>query len=71
MDIILFEFAPPILLLIVAGVIDYYYLKVIYNMIDYSKKSYKLTDVVLVIFAVVVLSILMILQTALAIAAIV
>lgn len=71
MDIILFEFAPPILLLIVAGVIDYYYLKVIYNMIDYSKKSYKLTDVVLVIIAVLVLSILMILQTALAIEAIV
>jgi predicted PurR-regulated permease PerM len=71
MDIILFEFAPPILLLIVAGVIDYYYLKVIYNMIEYSKKSYKLTDVVLVIFAVLVLSILMILQTALVIEAIV
>lgn len=71
MDIILFEFAPPILLIIVAGVIDYYYLKVIYNMIDYSKKSYKLTDVVLVIIAVLVLSILMILQTALAIEAIV
>ena len=70
MDIILFEFAPPILLLIVAGVIDYY-LKLIYTMIEYSKKSYKLTDVVLVIFAVLVLSILMILQTALAIEAIV
>ena len=71
MDIILFEFAPPILLLIVAGVIDYYYLKVIYKMIEYSKKSYKITDVVLVIFAVLVLSILVILQTALAIEAIV
>ena len=71
MDIIVFEFAPHILLLIVAGVIDYYYLKLIYTMIEYSKKSYKLTDVVLVIFAVLVLSILMILQTALAIEAIV
>lgn len=71
MDIILMEYVPPILVLVIAGALDYWYLKRIYNMIEFSKKSYKLIDIVLVIIAVIVLSILMILQTALAIEAIV
>lgn len=71
MDIILMEYVPPILVLVIAGALDYWYLKRIYNMIEFSKKSYKLIDIVLVIIALIVLSILMILQTALAIEAIV
>lgn len=71
MDVILMEYLLPIALLVVAGVLDYYYLKLIYNMIEFSKKSYKITDVVVVIIAVTVLSILFILQTALAIESIV
>lgn len=71
MDVLLFEYLPPIIILLVVGVLDYYYLKLIYNMIEFTKKSYKITDVVLVSVAVTVLTILLILQTALAIETIV
>lgn len=71
MDIILFEFAPPILLLIVAGVVDYYYLKLIYNMTEQVKNAKTITDVVFFIIATLVLSIMLVFIIALAIEAIV
>lgn len=71
MDIILFEFAPPILLLIVAGVVDYYYLKLIYNMTEQVKNAKTITDVVFFIIATLVLSIMLIFMVALVIEAIV
>lgn len=71
MDVILFEYAPPILLLILAGVLAYYFFKLLYNMTEEVKHAKNITDVVLFILGTLVLSIILILMVALAIEAIV
>lgn len=71
MDIILFEYLPPIIILLVGGVLTYYTFKLIYLMTEQVKHAKTITDVVLFIVATLVLSIMLILMIALAIEAIV
>lgn len=71
MDVILFEYLPPIIILIIVGVLAYYFFKLLYNMTEQAKEARTITGVVLCIIATLILSILLILMVALAIEAIV
>lgn len=71
MDVILFEYLPPIVLLFVAGVLTYYTFKLIYSMSEQVKNAKTITDVVFFVIATLVLSIILILMVALAIEVIV
>lgn len=69
MDILLFEFLPPIFILVATGVLAYYFFKVLYKMIEEVKHAKTITDVVLFILGSLVLSIMLILMVVLAIEA--
>lgn len=71
MNILLFEFLPPIFILVATGVLAYYFFKLIYKMSEEVKHAKTITDVVLFILGVLVLSIMLILMVALAIESIV
>lgn len=71
MDIILFEYAPPVLLLILAGALAFYFFKLLYKMSEEVKHAKTIADVVLFILGTLVLSIILILMIALAIEVIV
>lgn len=71
MDVILFEYLPPIIILLIAGVVTYYTFKLIYSMIEQVKNAKTITDVVFFIIATLVLSIMLIFMLALAIEVIV
>lgn len=71
MDIILYEYAPPILLLIASGVLSYLTFKLLYLMSEEVKHAKTITDVVFFIIATLVLSIMLVFIIALAIEAIV
>lgn len=71
MDVILFEYLPPIIILIIVSVLVYYFFKLLYNMTEQVKNAKTITDVVLFIIATLVLSIMLIFMIALVIEAIV
>lgn len=71
MDILLFEFLPPIFILVVTGVLAYYFLKLLYKMSEEVKHAKTITDVVLFILETLALSIMLVFLIALAIEAIV
>lgn len=71
MDIIFFEYLPPIIILLIVGVLTYYTFKLIYSMSEQVKNAKTITDVVLFIIATLVLSIMLVFIIALAIEAIV
>lgn len=71
MDILLFEFLPPIFILVATGVLAYYFFKIVYKMSEEVKHAKTITDVVLFLLGDLVLSIMLILMVALAIEAIV
>lgn len=71
MYVILFEYLPPITILLIAGVITYYTFKLIYSMSEQVKNAKTITDVVFFIIATLVLSIMLIFIVALAIEVIV
>lgn len=71
MDVILFEYLPPIISLLVVSVLAYYFFKLLYNMTEQVKNAKTITDVVFFIIATLVLSITLIFMVALAIEAIV
>lgn len=69
MDILLFEFLPPIFILVATGVLAYYFFKLLYKMLEEVKHAKTITDVVLYILGSLVLSIMLILMVVLAIEA--
>lgn len=69
MDILLFEFLPPIFILVATGVLEYYFFKLLYKMLEEVKHAKTITDVVLFILGSLVLSIMLILMVVLAIEA--
>lgn len=71
MDVILFEYLPPIVILLIVSVLAYYFFKLLYNMTEQVKNAKTITDVVFFIIATLVLSIMLIFMVALAIEAIV
>lgn len=71
MDVILFEYLPPIIILLIVSVLAYYFFKVLYNMTEQVKNAKTITDVVFFIIAALVLSIMFIFMVALAIEVIV
>lgn len=71
MGVILFEYLPPIISLLVVSVLAYYFFKLLYNMTEQVKNAKTITDVVFFIIATLVLSIMLIFMVALAIEAIV
>lgn len=71
MDILIFEYLPPIIILILAGVLAYYFFKLLYKMSEEVKHAKTITDVVLFILGTLILSIMLVLMVALAIEAIV
>lgn len=71
MDVILFEYLPPIVILLIVSVLAYYFFKLLYNMTEQVKNAKTITDVVFFIIATLVLSIMFIFMVALAIEAIV
>lgn len=71
MDVLLFEYLPPIFILFLAGILAYYFFKLLYIMTEEVKHAKTITDVVLFILGTLVLSIVLILMLALAIEAIV
>lgn len=71
MDVLLFEYLPPFTLLILAGAIAYYMFKLLYPITEEAKGARTITEVVLCIIAVLILSISLILMVALAIEVIV
>lgn len=71
MDVIFFEYLPPIIILLVAGVLTYYTFKLIYSMTEQVKHAKTITGVVFFIIATLVLSIMLIFMIALVIEAIV
>lgn len=71
MDVLLFEYLPPIFIILLAGVLVYYMFKILYNMTEEVKHAKTITDVVLFIVGTLVISIILILMIALAIEAIV
>lgn len=71
MSVLLFEYLPPFILLVVVGAIVYYMFKVIHLITEEAKEARTITEGVLCIIAVLILSILLILMVALAIEAIV
>lgn len=71
MDVLLFEYLPPIIILVLTGVLAYYFFKLLYKMSEEVKHSKTITDVVLFIIGTLVLSIMLILMIALVIEVIV
>lgn len=71
MSVLLFEYLPPFILLVVVGAIVYYMFKVLHLITKEAKEARTITEGVLCIIAVLILSILLILMVALAIEAIV
>lgn len=71
MSVLLFEYLPPFILLVVVGAIVYYMFKVIHLITEEAKEARTIAEGVLCIIAVLILSILLILMVALAIEAIV
>lgn len=71
MGVILFEYLPPIVILLIVSVLAYYFFKLLYNMTEQVKNAKTITDVVFFIIATLVLSIMLIFMVALAIEAIV
>lgn len=71
MDVLLFEYLPPTLILVLAGVLAYYFFKLLYKMSEEVKHAKTVTDVVLFIIGTLVLSIILAFMVALAIEAIV
>lgn len=71
MDIIFFEYLPPISILIIVSVLAYYFFTLLYNMTEQVKNAKTITDVVFFIIATLVLSIMLVFIIALAIEAIV
>lgn len=71
MDVILFEYLPPIIILLIVGVLTYYTFKLIYSMTEQVKNAKTITDVVFFIIATLVLNIMLIFMVALVIEAIV
>lgn len=71
MDVLLFEYLPPTLILLLAGVLAYYFFKLLYKMSEEVKHAKTVTDVVLFIIGTLVLSIILAFMVALAIEAIV
>lgn len=71
MDVLLFEYLPPTLILLLAGVLAYYFFKLLYKMSEEVKHAKTVTDVVLFIIGTLVLSIILVFMVALAIEAIV
>lgn len=71
MDVLLFEYLPPTLILVLAGVLAYYFFKLLYKMCEEVKHAKTVTDVVLFIIGTLVLSIILAFMVALAIEAIV
>lgn len=71
MGVILFEYLPPIIILLVVSVLAYYFFKLLYNMTEQVKNAKTITDVVFFIIATLILSIMLIFMVALAIEAIV
>lgn len=71
MDVLFFEYLPPIVVLIITGVLTYYTFKLIYSMSEEVKNAKTITDVVLFIIGTLVLSIMIIFMVALAIESIV
>lgn len=71
MNDLLFEYLPPFTLLLVVGAIAYYMFKLLYLVTEEAKEARTITEVVLYIIAMLILSIMLILMVALAIEAIV
>lgn len=71
MDVLLFEYLPPTLILVLAGVLAYYFFKLLYKMSEEVKHAKTITEVVLFVVGTLVLSIMFILMVALAIEVIV
>lgn len=71
MDVLLFEYLPPTLILVLAGVLAYYFFKLLYKMSEEVKHAKTVTDVVLFIIGTLVLSIILAFMVALAIEVIV
>ena len=71
MDVLFFEYLPPIIMLLITGVLTYYTFKLIYSMSEEVKNAKTITDVVLFIIGTLVLSIMIIFMLALAIESIV
>lgn len=71
MDVLLFEYLPPFALLILVGAIAYYMFELLYLITEEAKEAMTITEAVLCIIAVLILSILLILMVALAIKGIV
>ncbi len=71
MDVLLFEYLPPITILILVGALAYYFFKLLYNMSKKVKHAKTITEVVLFVVGTLVLSIMLILMVALAIEVIV
>lgn len=67
MDVLLFDYLPPIIILLLAGVLAYYIFKLLYSMTEHVKQAKTITDVVLFILGTLVISIMLILMIALAI----
>lgn len=71
MDVILFEYVPPIVILLIVSVLAYYFFELLYNMTEQVKNAKTITDVVFFIIATLVLSIILIFMIALGIETIV
>lgn len=71
MDVLLFEYLPPITILILVGSQAYYFFKLLYNMSKKVKHAKTITEVVLFVVGTLVLSIMLILMVALTIEVIV
>lgn len=71
MGVILFEYLPPIIILLIAGVLSYYTFKLIYSMTEQVKNAKTIRDVVFFIIATLVLSIMLIFMVAILIEAVV
>lgn len=69
MNVLLFEYLPPFTLLLVVGVMAYYMFKLLYLITEEAKEARTITEGVLCIIAVLILSILLIFMVAVAIEA--
>ena len=67
MDVILFEYLPPIIILILLSVYAYYSFKLLYNMTKQVKHAKTNTDVVSFIIGALELSIMLVVLIALVI----
>lgn len=69
MNVLLFEYLPPFTLLLIVGVMAYYMFKLLYLITEEAKEARTITEGVLCIIAVLILSILLIFMVAVAIEA--